>query len=129
MHILLSLSILQFVIDFLEKRQHAIDMTTMVVLVILKPLQVTSLLVLCVPTSWWAIYYSKYCTTSNFYWIIWHDFSRIHHETKTNLLYLFGNKAKFKGFFFKIIKMLLQMLLLLKHQITKRIRDVIVVGE
>jgi hypothetical protein len=42
---------------------------------------------------------------------------------------LFGNKAKFKGFFFKIIKMLLQMLLLLKHQITKRIRDVIVVGE
>jgi hypothetical protein len=48
---------------------------------------------------------------------------------KKNLLYLFGNKAKFKDFFFKLIKMLLQMPLVFKHQITERIRDVIVVGK
>ncbi len=34
---------------------------------------------------------------------------------KKKLLYLFGNKAKFKGIFLKLIKILLQMPLVLKH--------------
>jgi hypothetical protein len=120
------LSILQFVIDFLEKTQHAIDTIVMVVFVILE--QVTSLLVLCPPFS------VGHLLLKVLYWIkfllnhlTWFFKNPPWDQKKIYFIYL-RIRPSSKDFFKKLIKMLLQMPLMLKHQITKRIRDVIVVG-